>query len=349
MRRPSRLAPLLLALAAPGAAAPLAPPSPTTPSFDCRRASVADERLLCAEPALGAQDRRLAHRYGWSLALARDPAARQRLAAEQVAWLASRRACAEGPGAPAGRASQVDCLAARGRARLEALERATGPVPEAALRTRAAKVAEKPGCLALDFAWPELDGALPGAAAFNAHFRRSPPAPCPAENPFAGDPDHAGRPLGEETLSFEIAWATPRYVTVILRTSGFRTGAAHPNHASSVETFDLERRRPVAPEQVFRADPAASAGLAAAVVRRLDPEALFEDGPAKVGKSILRPGLWRFDARGATAVFNPYEVAPYAAGEPEAAFAWEELRPWLREDSPLPPRGAPAGAEPAHR
>ena len=33
------------------------------PSFDCAKARAADEKLVCAEPALGALDRELAGKY----------------------------------------------------------------------------------------------------------------------------------------------------------------------------------------------------------------------------------------------------------------------------------------------
>ena len=40
---------------------------------------------------------------------------------------------------------------------------------------------------------------------------------------------------------------------------------------------------------------------------------------------VVEPAHWVFDKKGLTVTFNPYEVAPYAAGAPEVTIPWSAL------------------------
>lgn len=80
--------PAILGLAAAGAAAPQTS-SPPEPGFDCTRASLAAEHLICADPELRALDRGIALFY----AAARRSPRHGRTVREQREWLATRNAC----------------------------------------------------------------------------------------------------------------------------------------------------------------------------------------------------------------------------------------------------------------
>ncbi|MFC5306070.1 lysozyme inhibitor LprI family protein [Azospirillum picis] len=114
------LAGLLMALAA---------PMPATPawadaSFDCKAASTPVEKAICAVPALGDADQEIADGYKSLLDLSAT-ADRDRLRAEQKAWLAQRNQCASA-------ASVADCLTPVMDARRKALADAV-PAAVAAL------------------------------------------------------------------------------------------------------------------------------------------------------------------------------------------------------------------------
>ncbi|MCL6262827.1 lysozyme inhibitor LprI family protein [Craterilacuibacter sp. RT1T] len=80
-------------------------------AFDCQRAASLSERLICAEPALIAQDKALATLYRATLAASPKPAL---LKTQQRAWLAGTR----------DRCREVSCLSAAYRTRLQALNSA---------------------------------------------------------------------------------------------------------------------------------------------------------------------------------------------------------------------------------
>jgi uncharacterized protein len=109
--------PLFLALAI----AAVAPPA--GPAFDCRRAALPVERMICADPRLAAYDRAIAALYRTELAKRRRAGA----APAQKAWLAERNLCAS-PGCVLERHRErfLD-LAAAGNMNAQALRRREDP------------------------------------------------------------------------------------------------------------------------------------------------------------------------------------------------------------------------------
>lgn len=109
---------LLLSLFAASPAA--AQPAATGPSFDCARAQAWDERMICADRDLSALDRRVAEAF--RRAAEAKPGDRERLQAEQRAWLRERRTCEKPPsGTPQG------CLRSSMAARASTLEAGLRP------------------------------------------------------------------------------------------------------------------------------------------------------------------------------------------------------------------------------
>jgi hypothetical protein len=79
---------------------------------------------------------------------------------------------------------------------------------------------------------------------------------------------------------------------------------------------------------------------ALARVREFDREAAADGdyGERPGEKEVADPRNRCFGADGAVLTFPAYSIGPYAVGEPEARFTWDELRPLIRKEEPLPPR-----------
>jgi uncharacterized protein YecT (DUF1311 family) len=308
------------------------------PSFDCARASASDEQAVCASETLSAQDRRLAILFTWALAVAEAGPSRAAVKAAQVAWLKRRRGCGR-------EAAPTACIEALYQARIGALERLLPEgCPAAVLMSRTQSEPGANGCEERSADWPELvSTALPGAAAFNAFFRRGWDEKCVASKE-PPDPDAftgafpPGVP-GSVEVSYAIRWATPRFITVVFRDFQMTAGAAHPSTTYHATTFDLERGRPVALEDFLVPDPEARVRLAGKVLQLLDRDRLFDETDvATVARVIEQSGVWILDARGATIRFPRYSVGPYAAGDLEVRVPWKELRPWLLPEGVMPPK-----------
>jgi uncharacterized protein len=320
-------APLLILLCSAAAA----------PGFDCARAAAPDERIICTNEGLAAQDHRLAVLYSWALAVPETVPGRAALKRDQVAWLKRRRACGKEAGAAA-------CIEALYRARLAALERLLPEgCPDAVLTDRHQAAPGANGCEERSASWPELDAATPPkAAAFNAFYRRGWSEACvPSTEPpdpeaFSGQ--FAPGVPGSNELSYVIAWATPRFVTVVFQEFQFGAGAAHPNTRYIASTFDLERGRSITPEDFLVSGPKARGELAEKILRRLDKDRLDEETTTRTVEGIIGdPGVWILDGKGATIRFPRYSVAPYAAGDLEVRLTWKELGPWLLPGGLMPP------------
>jgi uncharacterized protein len=108
MEAPMRI-PAMFALSA-LFAIPVAIEGAASPSFDCARAGTASEHAICASPTLSTLDRALADAYRAARAGA-GADMRDRIRAEQIAWLRDRDACGADPA----------CLAARMQERVAAL------------------------------------------------------------------------------------------------------------------------------------------------------------------------------------------------------------------------------------
>ncbi len=308
---------------------------PAGPGFDCAKAAAPDEKLVCGTPELARLDRRLAVLYSWRSALA-DAPARDRERSAQRAWLAKRAACAAGAKAPSKPADRAACVAAVYPARIAELEKATGPVPDAILVMRRAHVKGTKLCEEVDLAWPELWGTtLPGAAAFNDYFAETRPSPdCVGTND-----DAEGLGPGYTARSASPKWANQRFVTFERSNEQYSAGAAHPNHASELVTFDVTAGRPIGPDDVFAPAPEARAKLIALVEKRFQKQDEELDVDALRANAFAK-GKWAFTATGAMVHFSPYEIASYGAGDFDATFTWEELRPFLRFGAPFPlPKG----------
>ena len=75
-------------------------------------------------------------------------------------------------------------------------------------------------------------------------------------------------------------------------------------------------------------------GLTVLVEKQLKKEladSYYIDSRADLKKLVIDTAHWQFDRSKLTLSFNPYEVAPYAAGAPEVSLPWASLMPWLTQ------------------
>jgi len=109
------------------------------PSFDCKAAGTPVEKAICADQALAAADQELANTYKKLQALS-DAPERERLRAEQRAWLGQRNQCAT--------AAKIGaCLSETLRARVQALNAALPGAVAGITRTVASIPADAQGAV----------------------------------------------------------------------------------------------------------------------------------------------------------------------------------------------------------
>jgi len=110
-------------------------------------------------------------------------------------------------------------------------------------------------------------------------------------------------------------------------------GAAHPLSYYSTQHFYLPKARPMIAADIFQGNQWQD-GLTALVEKQLKNEladSYYIDSREDLKKLVIDTAHWQFDRNKLTLSFNPYEVAPYAAGAPEVSLPWASLMPWLTQ------------------
>lgn len=358
MKRGGRMGFLaVVALAAPLLAPPGAAPAGAAwaASFDCAKARTPDEQLICGNPELSRADEHLAESYkaliGGVQAHGLDTAVRDRLRAEQRAWLTRRNAVcgvtATTRLTTANRAELASCLRGEVEERIGKIDRLRDGLPVSAL-VEPQRIAEtnKAKRYKIDVSYPALPAAVTGANAFNAlaEKRVRPAIEAFRENVPAGEDLPDGDAMSALDIGYDIAFASPRLLSVQFSFYEYMAGAAHGNPASGSLHVDLARGRALAAGDVFAAGRGwerALADHALADLRRQAKADGFElfDGAADTLPDIVgNLDNWRLESDQALIVFDPYAVAAYAAGRREVAVPYALLKPYLKPDGPLPPR-----------
>jgi hypothetical protein len=124
------------------------------------------------------------------------------------------------------------------------------------------------------------------------------------------------------TSSFEadgsVLWALPPILSIVLDVTVFYAGAAHPGHYAITLVWDAERGRALTPDDLFRE----GSGWPEVVSREVIPvlqrdlgemadPAWIAEGAGPVPENFTR---WALVEDGLIVFFDPYQVAPYAAG-----------------------------------
>lgn len=309
------------------------------PSFDCAKARAADERLVCANAELARLDREIAARYAATVRAA-PPAEAAELRGAQRAWLSERASCtrAGAPGGAPPRAWAVRCVERSSRWRLDDLSAAPQrPALPAGVLARRLVRHEPAKAFRVAVDYPALTGR-PGAAAFDAFFRRLAEAWAPAAERLDVPEEPDDEDLGETTLEvgFTVPLAGPRLVTVVSRGYEHSSGAAHGTPFTRATTFDLARGRPLTLGDVFATPADVPKVLGPKALARVEGADEWDGAAENAAKAMGDVACWTFDADGAVVTFPAYAVGPYAVGEPEARFTWTELKPLLRPDAPFP-------------
>jgi len=350
---------LLGLLALPTAAGAAAGAAAERAAIDCQRAGSAEERLICATPALAAAERQLAQLYhdlGNAISAVSADAGR-RLQQEQRQWQAGRGpGCGFGPGievTPEARSTFIDCLADSYRERRRDLEAARKGLPlSAALAAVELRRAEPKLRYQIEAHYPQIVGSqIAGAEAFNQRVkawvegqieeaRRSFAAAAaePGVRPPADD-----QPGSALVLHYDLFYPSQSLISLRFTSESYFAGAAHGTTQHVSLLLALERGRALAASDLFRPESGWQEALARQCLQQLTQAAagepgnefLPDDAANAVREVVSDLANWSFDGDGALIAFDPYTLFAYAAGTKEVTLPYELLRPYLRPDAPV--------------
>ncbi len=300
------------------------------PSFDCSKALGPAESAVCSDPTLAALDQKLSTAYAAAMA-ALPEHDRAPLREGQQQWLAFiRTICRD--------RTIVYCLTNRYVERVKQLDNAVIVVGGLKFRRTDAFKARKsllqdeaPAFDTLVSAYPQIVTPMtPAQERFNETLAA-------LAKDEAADFEEGGADI---TFDYDDIEVNGALISVNTASSFYGHGAAHPMYSAAVIHWLREEGRELTAEDVFSKGTAWRAVLRDACFKAVKREG-FVETPEDLNDLPEDPQRWLFSLEGLTIRFNPYEVAPYADGMPEVTISWSTLKPYLRENGPIPPRWFP--------
>jgi len=302
-------------------------------SFDCGKATTVIEKAICGDPALAAADRKLAETYQSALGKLSEEG-HGSLRDGQRQWLRLIRLVCDTSVLP--KTVKTDqtpakCLADAYAERQTQLEMPTAAYGGITIRRgerfEAARSfdpedssGEHPGFSVLEESFPQIDNPRNDAdRAFNK-----------AAQDFAKDVKLDAEGAADITAGYEIVSVSDKLISINFETGMYGHGAAHPIGESAMLNWLVAEGRPLNPDDIF----VKGSGWRKFVIDRCRAELSKDEEydvrrTGKVGDGPTRPERWRFGKDGLRIHFNQYEVASYAAGEPEVVIPWADLKPYL--------------------
>jgi hypothetical protein len=126
-------------------------------------------------------------------------------------------------------------------------------------------------------------------------------------------------------IRYDVPLLTPKMVGIRLHIDYYNAGAAHPNHYFKVVNYDLDKGKTGVFKDLFKDTPKALAFLSKYCKSDLTkPDfPLFEEGVEPKEENFKN---WNLTDKGLRLSFDPYQVAPYAAGAQEVLVPFSELQ-----------------------
>jgi hypothetical protein len=147
----------------------------------------------------------------------------------------------------------------------------------------------------------------------------------------------ADEPSSSVWVSPSVGLLTPRVLSASWTVSIYFSGAAHPSHGLTVQTYDLVSGELVSARALFAPGSATMQRVAAKVDAALRKEYAEPDGEyylRPVTTEALHENV-RVEPEGLRFMFGSYEIGPYAAGMPEVVIPFHALSGLLRTDGVL--------------
>ncbi len=139
-------------------------------------------------------------------------------------------------------------------------------------------------------------------------------------------------PNTQTTVSCGVITNDHHVLCIAVSTGTYNFGAAHPNHSGNLYNFDLQTGNLLALEDLLLP------GYQALLTKKA--EAYFVKANGSEGWNF-EPGKFYLSAdfaitsAGLLFMYDPYEIGPYAAGDPEVLIPYKDIKELIKPDSPV--------------
>jgi hypothetical protein len=150
---------------------------------------------------------------------------------------------------------------------------------------------------------------------------------------------------GDSTLDigYEIRYATDDLISVEFTEGSYERGAAHGNSNTTVVNYDVKNGKKLALADLFNPKSNFLSVISDYCLKNLrerskkDKDAMFDEDMMKSGASARADNYraWAITRKGLWITFDPYAVAPYAAGPQHVLVPYSALKDILKPDGPV--------------
>ena len=205
----------------------------------------------------------------------------------------------------------------------------------------------------IDAVYPQLTGSgSPNYEKFNQTMRgvvtkkvsafRTGAAPSP-DDPPPTELESLGSDLN---VTYTVALAKDDLISVVLEVSDYEAGAAHPNSYSEVLNYDLRNGKQLKLADLFQPGSKYLQTISAYCIADLKKQgkqgqdSMLEDDDwiqRGAGPDAENYGSWTIGKKGLGIIFDPYQVAAYAAGPQHVLVPYSALKGLIKADGPIAP------------
>lgn len=133
---------------------------------------------------------------------------------------------------------------------------------------------------------------------------------------------------------FELVYATPDFISLLLEYSTYY-GGAHPGHQSVSFNFDLKRGVEVKLADLFAPKSNYLKLISGYAVKELKKLSTTSDVEMGAGPKLENWKSWNVTPLGLQFTLDPYQVGAYAVGAHEVIVPYDVLKPAIKSDGPL--------------
>lgn len=167
-------------------------------------------------------------------------------------------------------------------------------------------------------------------------------APSPGDEPSdERPPETTGSDIG---VGYAVVLAKDDLISIEFNVSSYYSGAAHPNSYTDVLNFDLKNGKPLKLGDLFKPRSKYVQTISAYCMQALkkqskesaDNSLLDDDWIQRgAGPDAANYKSWTIGKKGLGINFDPYQVAPYAAGPQHVLVLYSALKEMINPDGPL--------------
>jgi len=144
-------------------------------------------------------------------------------------------------------------------------------------------------------------------------------------------------------IGYEIRYATDDLISVEFTESEYSRGAAHPNSSTQVLNFDVKSGKKLALADLFNPNSKYLSVISEYCIKALkdqskkDNDSMLDDDLLKSGASPRADNYraWSITKKGLWITFDPYQVAPYAAGPQYVLVPYSAVKDIIKADGPV--------------